>query len=108
MEIKMFRFFRSRKEKMQLSRKQSAGAQRAIAHATASNDVAQPSFEQLETRAYMSFTPAVNYTVPTGAGTVLAADVNSDGNNDVIGINPNGSLTTLLGNGDGTFQAPIY
>ena len=51
--------------------------------------------------------PMTNY--PSGQGTVgaLAADFNRDGKADVAGLSSRrADLTVLLGNGNGTFQAP--
>lgn len=67
-----------------------------------------------------SFMPAVSY--PTGGGpfpnaqSIVSADFNGDGKLDVIVTNrcfPNsdctqGSVSVLLGNGDGTFQSPSF
>ncbi len=58
-----------------------------------------------------TFQPKVNYPgCPSGiAMKILLADFNRDGNTDVaLGCSDgsNGSLTILLGNGDGTFTAP--
>lgn len=39
---------------------------------------------------------------------VAIADVNDDGNADVISSNANGDVTILLGNGDGTLNEPIF
>lgn len=63
-----------------------------------------------------TFQPLVTYPAgPFGAYFLTAADVNGDGNPDLIVSNvPSGSisgssapLSVLLGNGDGTFQAPV-
>jgi FG-GAP-like repeat/FG-GAP repeat len=54
------------------------------------------------------------YDVGPGTGPIATADVNGDGNLDLIVVNgacPNqvcyDSVAVLLGNGDGTFQAPM-
>jgi hypothetical protein len=54
------------------------------------------------------------YDVGSGSGPIAVADVNGDGNLDLIVVNgacPNfvcdDSVAVLLGNGDGTFQAPM-
>lgn len=55
---------------------------------------------------------AHNYVLPLIANEIATADVNGDGNLDLIitGADPsssNWSFTVLLGNGDGSFQTPI-
>jgi hypothetical protein len=61
-----------------------------------------------------SFQPAVFFdAILQGHGvarstTVAIADVNSDGNADVISSNASGDVTILLGNGDGTLNAPVF
>jgi hypothetical protein len=46
---------------------------------------------------------------PGMGGTITVADVNADGKLDLLfgGLNPQPQIATLLGNGDGTFGAPI-
>lgn len=60
--------------------------------------------------------PATAASAPDGAAQMVAADVNGDGKLDIVGLPaygnypaaPNGTgLAVWLGNGDGTFQAPV-
>ena len=65
--------------------------------------------ETLEARALPSFLPAVNYTVgPTAAPvSVATGDLRHIGILDLVTDNTNTHMVSvLLGNGDGTFQAP--
>lgn len=56
-----------------------------------------------------TFQVASNYAVEPYPWTVALADVNNDGKLDIVGSALwNGDVFVLLGNGDGTFQAPIY
>jgi hypothetical protein len=70
-----------------------------------------------------SFKPKVNYPGCTigSALKILLADFNRDGNTDIAlgcsdgttvaggnGFTGNGGLVIILGNGDGTFQAPVF
>jgi hypothetical protein len=63
--------------------------------------------EQLEQRTVPSlFAPAVNYPVGNNPYSVAIGDFNGDGKLDLAVANKNdNSLSILLGNGDGTFQA---
>lgn len=55
-----------------------------------------------------TFRPPVAYAPGSGANALATADLNRDGNPDIVIANVTGdSVTVLLGNGDGTFQAPI-
>ena len=62
-----------------------------------------------------TFQPAVNYSSGgVDATSVAIGDVNGDGRRDVVVVNtcadsncPNGSVSVLLGNGDGTFQPAV-
>lgn len=53
-----------------------------------------------------SFNAPANYPVGTGPYSAVLADVNGDGKLDIITANMTaGTVSVLLGNGDGTFQA---
>jgi hypothetical protein len=55
-----------------------------------------------------TFRTPVAYASGSGANALATADLNRDGNPDIVIANVTGdSVTVLLGNGDGTFQAPI-
>src|SRR2546425_9830025 len=68
-------------------------------------------FSHSASSATIGFKPAVNYPVGTNPVAVAAGDFNGDGtvdlaiaNNGNPGAGDDGSVSILLGNGDGTFQ----
>jgi hypothetical protein len=66
--------------------------------------------EGLEDRRLMTFAPAVNYPVgdSPNTATVVVADFNKDGRPDLATANSEtNSVSVLLGNADGTFQAAL-
>ncbi len=67
--------------------------------------------ETLESRAYLTatFTDAVNYPAGTTPQDVAIADLNADGNLDLINANAAGTadVTLFPGNGDGTFGTKV-
>jgi hypothetical protein len=63
--------------------------------------------ESLEGRALFSYAPAIPYTGVVSPVAVATADFNNDGRSDVVVTDSmTSSANVLLGNGDGTFQAP--
>jgi hypothetical protein len=57
-----------------------------------------------------TFRAAVNFAVGYHPGSLVVGDFNGDGTLDVAVANafdPNGTVTVLLGNGDGTFGTPV-
>jgi len=62
--------------------------------------------EVLEDRRPLSFLPGVDYAAGSGPSAVAGGDFNGDGTPDLVVANYNSrSVSVLLGNGDGTFQA---
>ncbi len=63
--------------------------------------------EALDDRCLPSFSMPVNYGADLAAQSVVSADFNGDGRLDLATANRNDhTVSVLLGNGDGTFQAP--
>ena len=58
-----------------------------------------------------TFQPPVNYTVGENSKSVVVGDFNGDGKLDLAVANaanlPGNTVSVLLGNGDGTFQAAV-
>ena len=54
-----------------------------------------------------TFKNYVSFNTPYPATALAAADLNGDGNLDLVTTNNNGSFSVLYGNGDGTLQPPI-
>ena len=68
----------------------------------------RPLLEVLEDRCLLSFSPAVAYPVGANPQAMLAADFNGDGKLDLAVVNTtSGSVSVLLGKGDGTFQPAL-
>jgi hypothetical protein len=70
----------------------------------------RPTLEVLEERALLSFLPAVNYPIgpPAAPISVAVGDLRGVGTLDLVTDNINThTVSVLLGNGDGTFQAPV-
>ena len=68
-----------------------------------------PLVELLEDRTLLSvsFQPTVNYAADAGPVSVAVGDFNGDGKLDLATANVNAdNVSVLLGNGNGTFQAP--
>src|SRR5690242_20188341 len=68
----------------------------------------RPRLDPLEDRQLLSFAPAVPYPTGNHPFAVAVGDFNGDGIPDLAVANQSAnSMSILLGNGDGTFQAPI-
>src|SRR4051794_8150224 len=66
----------------------------------------RPSLEILEDRCLLRFSAPVGYAAGTNPYAVITADFNRDGRLDLAVANySSNTISVLLGNGDGTFQA---
>ena len=52
-----------------------------------------------------NFLPAVNYPVPGNGGLAIGNFI-GDGESDIVAANQNGTVSILIGNGDGSFKTP--
>ncbi|HWF66103.1 MAG TPA: VCBS repeat-containing protein [Acidobacteriaceae bacterium] len=71
---------------------------------------ANPSFSVLLSNGDGTYKAPITYTLPAGSGvtTPVLADFNGDGKLDLVVESANASgFTVYLGNGDGTFRAPV-
>jgi hypothetical protein len=62
--------------------------------------------ESLESRTLLSFLAPVNYHTGGPPLVVVPVDLNGDGKLDLVTANSTGTVSVLLGNGDGSFRAP--
>ncbi len=54
-----------------------------------------------------SFGTATNYTTAAGPRSLITGDFNADSKQDIITTNSGGTVSVLLGNGDGTFASHV-
>ena len=67
-----------------------------------------PTVEHLEQRAMLTMLPPVTYPVGASPTSVQVGDFNGDGRSDILALYSAASqATVMLGNGNGTFQAPV-
>jgi hypothetical protein len=64
-------------------------------------------FEDLEARLVPTFLTPVAVATAASSAVVVVGDFNGDGKQDLVISNLNNTITTTLGNGNGTFQAAI-
>ena len=69
--------------------------------------VAMTTLEPMEVRSYFTFAAPIASPGTAGTADMVAVDLNHDGKLDTVTSSKNGSITALIGNGDGTFQAPL-
>lgn len=71
------------------------------------SQINQACLQALESRQLLSMSPATTYAAGDAPQDVITADFNEDGRLDLATANYYGNtITTRLGNGDGTFQSP--
>jgi hypothetical protein len=67
----------------------------------------KPSIESLEDRTLPSLVAPVVYNTGQGPEGLAVGDLRGNGRLDIVTANTSGSVSVLLGNGDGTFQSAV-
>src|SRR6516164_1740318 len=67
----------------------------------------KPVLEPLEHRTVLSLVAPVVYNLSQQPEGIAVGDLRGDGRLDVVTANLSGSVSVLLGNGDGTFQPAV-